>query len=738
MPRSSAIAIENSFVKGLVTEATGLNFPENACTETFNCVFQHTGEVSRRLGVDYEDGYVLNSVTSADNAVREFLWKAVALNGEFTFEVVQIGNVITFYAVETSAISAGLKSFTVNLNSYKASGAPSVNDITCSFASGSGYLFISHPYCDPIYVSYNSATNTITTTTIPVKVRDFEGLDDTLDDDTRPATLTKEHHYNLLNQGWSAVASLTSDGKAWTQGSPLQYWRTAATNARTDFPSNADTYWSYKTIMRPVLDATGNVVTLTPVEAFSMIEAQNVDKTGNSKSPRGHYIFSAWSMDRAAVSYPSDDTQTALTGIPVVTSGYQRPAQVAFYASRVWYAGTNANGFNNKIYFSKIIERVGDFGKCYQLNDPTTENASDLLPSDGGYVLIQEISKVNRMQQKGSALFIYATNGVWKIEGSSGIGFAADNYSVTKVSPIGSLSDLSFVDVEGQPMWWNTDGIWTVQTNQGGIDEVVSLSFGTIQTFLDDNVSPVNKRYVKGIYNPLEKIVQWLYRTTDANSIDQRYQYDGILNLSLVTQSFYPWSIPNTGNKIIGICTVLAVGQSNNPQNVTDNSDVIVTTGAGNVTISGLVVFDLSTVFKYLVLKDSTHLTFGEFTDDDYVDWFTSGEAADFTSYFITGFKVHGNAIKKFQSNYTQIFTRNDIPSVFDFQSRWDFALSGDTGRWSNVQRVTMDDTNYQFRTKRLKIRGHGKVLQYKVNSVTGQPLNMIGWSSLETANASP
>jgi len=133
----------------------------------------------------------------------------------------------------------------------------------------------------------------------------------------------------------------------------------------------------------------------------------------------------------------------------------------------------------------------------------------------------------------------------------------------------------------------------------------------------------------------------------------------------------------------------------------------------------------------------TTGLTFSEFINDSYLDWQASGESEDFTSYFITGYKVHGDAIRKFQNNYIQLYTNNDVFSLFDFQNRWDYSISGNTGRWSNRQRITMDDSNYKYRSRRLKTRGHGKALQYKVTSVSGEPFNIVGWSTWETGNSS-
>ena len=48
-----------SFVKGLVTEANQLTFPENASVDEANFVLNRDGSRYRRLGVDYETGYAL-------------------------------------------------------------------------------------------------------------------------------------------------------------------------------------------------------------------------------------------------------------------------------------------------------------------------------------------------------------------------------------------------------------------------------------------------------------------------------------------------------------------------------------------------------------------------------------------------------------------------------------------------------------------------------------------------------
>jgi hypothetical protein len=42
---ANQVFVENSFINGLITEATGLNFPEKAVTETSDCIFDIDGSV---------------------------------------------------------------------------------------------------------------------------------------------------------------------------------------------------------------------------------------------------------------------------------------------------------------------------------------------------------------------------------------------------------------------------------------------------------------------------------------------------------------------------------------------------------------------------------------------------------------------------------------------------------------------------------------------------------------------
>ena len=200
----------NSFIGGLKTEFTGLNFPENACTDTENCVFSIIGDVLRREGIDLEVNATQNSIMQSSVALNTYRWTNVGGDGQTQVLVVQIGNTLYFFntsaATASSPISAQLLASTVTVSTFQATNNVANVALTeCQFTDGNGYLFVFHPDCDPFSCTYNAGT--ITATEITLQIRDFAGIAEPgVPVANRPATLTKEHNYNLVNQGWVSGA----------------------------------------------------------------------------------------------------------------------------------------------------------------------------------------------------------------------------------------------------------------------------------------------------------------------------------------------------------------------------------------------------------------------------------------------------------------------------------------------------------------------------------------------------
>ena len=707
MPRSSTTTVENNFSRGLITEATAMNYPENSVVATDNCVYSKAGKVIRRYGIDYETAHSISNFSTMsimasavtpseyydDIVFHEYNWTTVNNDGAISFLVQQIGDRLVFFQItDDNNLSANRKSFSIDLDTYLVTTpGDNVGQYTsvqeCSFSSGFGYLFVVHPICKPFYVEYDPDTDTISSVVIDIMTRDFIRLDDSLDNDERPASLTDIHKYNLYNQGW--YGTVIDNGGA--SVNPLTEWD----SIRADFPSNADYWWVYKNASDQ-LDVAGQV---------------NKFALGNTLAPNGHYIFSAFATDR--------DGSIGVTGLLETDSGNARPSSTAFYAGRVWYSGVDAVGYNSNIYFSKLIESSRDFGTCHQVNDPTSEVNADLLEIDGGVIVIPEISQVIAMVSAQAALYIFCTNGIWKITGPNGV-FSANDYSVIKISSSSITARNSVVVAEGAPFWWDTAGMYAIQFDpNSGQETVANISENTIQTVINE-IPNANLYYVKGSYNNINKTLHYIYRSTEASSISERYYYDKLLVLNLSNQSFSLNTISAGTPKVTGL---VFSSKSNN---------------------DGLIGEEGASLVKFLTSgvigsSSSYGFTASQFNNSDYLDWYThDGIGVDFDSYFVTGYRVRGELMRKFQSNYVTVVMKSEPEASCYIQGVWDYSNSPLTGRYTTTQQLYRPDTAKDYSRRKLRIRGSGYSLQFKFSSESGKPFTLIGWSTFDTGNNVP
>jgi hypothetical protein len=728
MARRVATSVENNFKGGLVTEITGLNFPENACTETWDCVHDEKGRTKRRQGFEFEDGYEVRTLADEEGVVSGFTWNNVTGSGAVSLRVQQIGSMLYFYNITAeTALSASSIVDTVNLQTY-ASGVDSDTSLNeCQFAAGNGYLIITHPQAEPLYVVFDVETEAITETAITMQIRDFAGVDDSLDVEERPTatvgSLTASHKYNLFNQGWyfNGNAALTA-------------WDTS----ESTMPSNADVWWQFK----------------NADDEFDATTIPNVFSAG-TPAPKGHYLLNLFEQDRSTVS--------GIATLTVVSTDDARFSTCAFMGGRVFYAGLSAAGFSSTVYFTQIIEDPAlQLGTLHQKNDPTSETLSDLLPSDGGSIPIFGVESIIKLVSLVNVLLVFATNGIWAITGSQGLGFRANDYTVTKISSIGSVSAPSFVDVDGFPYWWNLDGIYKLipggnegrqnaTTAQTGGFEVVSLTNFSIRTFYNE-IPMGSKTRSRGAYNPLDKLVQWIYRDTDSTGPTDDYDFDRVLNFNLLTEAFYPWTIPDHDVQVHDIFIVKGEGGINAREEVLeshegqDDAEFTVWDESDDpVTVFALDRFIIEPRFKFLCSspnagqKDYTFAENRNGSTDTWLDWIGyDSVGTEYDSTFITGYKIHGETIRYFQSNYVFVFLVQEEGASASMQGLWEWTTDSSTGRWSSAQEVYNDATlNRSVNHRRLKVRGKGKALQLKFNSNGGNPFTLIGWSIFETSNAS-
>lgn len=271
-----------NLTKGLVTEVNPLNFPEGATVDevNMNVDFSTLSRVKRKgLTSEGETQQTFNTLTTATDAFKTFIWKNAANLSRNSILVVQSGKTLSFFKATVDNISGTQFPFTYDLDNSRPAGKLGIVDARCNFCIVSGALLVTERNMNPTLIKYISSSNTIEVESIDIRVRDIFGVDDGLANSERPASLTDEHNYNLLNQGWYSQRRATTAPSNAVDLISNHFSNTGA------YPSNADI--SYQGLKE---DANGDLLFDSPT--------LNEQPFGNTPAPKGHYIFSAWEIDR--------------------------------------------------------------------------------------------------------------------------------------------------------------------------------------------------------------------------------------------------------------------------------------------------------------------------------------------------------------------------------------------------------------------------------------------------------
>ena len=716
MPQSLTQKVVNTFVKGLITEASELTFPENASVDELNCDLRRDGSRRRRLAAKVEDSFVLSSFTvNTDTRFHTGKWENVGGQSGLEFLVLQVGSTLRFYNKIGLPYSSHEVTETVNLSSYEVAGGVGATNVNCQFASINGALVVSSPAINTIYIQRDNFTGVLTTTQITFRIRDFEWLGDKSTYSTQIATgsASAQRKYDTANAGWSG-----------TKG-------TAALTAFGAYPPLTLSWYAGK-------DTSGN---------FSKTEWEKVF-SGTSLIGNGTYILNFFNKDR-----------TAASGIAGITTEVEtsRFKAVESFAGRIFYAGLESAKNSGSILFSRQVESLSELGECFQVNDPTSEEISDLLPTDGGVIRIPDAVNIKYLYAFGANLFIFADNGVWSINGVDNV-FRATEYSLRRVSYTGMLTAESFVEAEGVPFWWSKTGIHTLQFDEAtGSPTEQNISLPTIQTFWD-NIGANSRSLVQATYDRLNKKIYWAYpNATEANA----NKLNNFLILDIPLGAFYPWKVSDevsSTDYVMGLAVYSGYGSDPlvldvvlpNGDDVVQGTDDIVSTQ-----LSDFATGDPSIV---LLLRDGAtgKLTMGSFSGGDYLDWGT----ANYTSFAEAGYDFLGDLMLQKTAPYIIVYSRVTEegwtsvgagyepihPSSLLVSAYWDFSRTASSTpqqayRYKTTPVVNINDLSVfgypeTVLTTRLKVRGRGRSMRMRFESEQGKDFVLLGYGVLGGRNS--
>jgi hypothetical protein len=621
-----------------------------------------------------------------------------------------------FYNKTSAPYSDNQLTQTVNLATYEVAGSVGAANVKCQFASLKGALIVASPAIETIYIERDNITEVLSVNLISFKIRDFEWQGTKADYSTGIATgsITDVRKYDTYNSGWVD-----------TKGAAALATYIAA---NTEYPPLNLPWYAGK-------DASGD---------FSVTEWEKI-YSGTSLIGNGHYILNFFSKDRT--------TASGIAGLPteIETSRFK---SVAAFAGRVFYAGLESSKNSGSILFSPLIDNLGDLGLCYQINDPTSEDISDLLDTDGGRIIIPDAVNIKYLYAYGANLYVFADNGVWSINGVDNV-FRATEYSIQSISSVGILSAETFVEAEGIPFWWSKFGIHALTFDQvSGLAKEENISVGTIQTFWDD-ISQDSKSRVTALYDRINKEIYWTYPEDGETNVNK---FNKFLILDTVLQAFYPWTVSDEATNtdyIMGFSFYSGFGSDqlildvvSGADDVISNSDDVISTQ-----YTDYITGDPAIV---LLIRDGAtgKVTMGTFSSSTYLDWGTT----NYSSYAEAGYDFKGDLFYQKTSPYVITYMRttetgwtgDEIagyepinPSSLFVSSFWDFKSTPSSVAQQAYRFKTMpvvgDLNTWDYPSSvistRLKLRGKGRSTRLRFESEQGKDFILLGYGVIDASN---
>jgi hypothetical protein len=240
-------------------------------------------------------------------------------------------------------------------------------------------------------------------------------------------------------------------------------------------------------------------------------------------------------------------TQGALFTRPDGYITNERPIASAWFAGRVWLAGTAHPKLADRVMFSQVVETTTEYGWMFQRNDPTNEELNQLIATDGGVIQLPDIGNIKGMLPYQSILLVLADNGIWEIS-SGRDAFAPDTVRARKITDVGCASTWGFVEAEGRVLFVGTTGLFAVQPDEEtGILYAVSISMEKVQTEWS-KVPTSRARYAKVAYDSVNKQAWFLFNRDPAA---EPSVYTSALVYDLRLQAWSKFEFPSTGDSFI-------------------------------------------------------------------------------------------------------------------------------------------------------------------------------------------
>lgn len=381
-------------------------------------------------------------------------------------------------------------------------------------------------------------------------------------------------------------------------------------------------------------------------------------------------------------------------------------------------------GGGSTIYYSPVIEHIGDLGRCYQTADPTSDEISDPLATDGGRILLKNAGEILDLVTYNSGVLAFTNKGVWYIYNNE-TGFTNTSFAIQKITDEVIADKGSVVEANGVLYYGTATSLNVITPNENNYLVSQSISDGVIRDYWIDNFD----EGFKAVFDSKEKNI-WFVSNKNEPTKDLCY--------NVVVQAFYPQDFNTTGAYEV-LEPLYFNGDRGLVFSVLNAVDFPETINYNFADLSGTDFKDIDTDINAYLL--SGYETLGKFSHKKGIT--TASFFFKKTEENITGFD---------NESFTYLF---DKPSACRLQVRWDFDNSNVFHRWvgdttsvnTNSKSINLYnpmvrgivpsedafpvafDTGEQVIRKRTKLRGRGDAVQFYFEAQPEKDMQLLGYS---------
>lgn len=406
------------------------------------------------------------------------------------------------------------------------------------------------------------------------------------------------------------------------------------------------------------------------------------------------------------------------------THGLDRVTDITYMSGKYFYLT------GDTVLFSQTVaEDNTGVENCYQFADPTSEEISDVVPTDGGYVKFQTMGEGLALKTFNRGVLVFGRDVVYGLISPLDGRFTATEYDTVELSRAGLIGTKTVVSIANSVYYWSPLGIFRIGVNQqsGNTLTAESISQNTIQSFYN-NIQQFSKEHCKAAFDYANNRIYWFY-PTDERAL---YKLDGVLMYDLNYGAFCPFKISKGG-------AVTAVFET------IDNYEIEPTLylrAGGRRVVAGKQfviakeqenVYNRYVAIQHCIITDDNKISFGDFNSREFLDW----DKSQYDSYMVSrpimleSSTASGTYDNKQVPIMQTLFKRTEeekmnadkkyiASSGAYIRMRWGWSLSDNSNRWDLIQNAYRPQKDFlydEYVESRIHIRGRGKVYQIEVRN---------------------